>query len=111
VDERPAVELVIREYARALSAGDLPAALAVFPGMSSQMKEGYRDMFKRKWVLDTSRWRYLDISTSNGSAQARLGGTSVIRNEKGKPQGEGDPYPRQAMLEKGANGWRLVNIE
>ena len=110
VDERPAVELILREYARALSAGDLQAAMAVFPGMSSQMKEGYRDMFKRKWVLDTSRWRYLDITTTNGSAVARLGGTSVIRNDKGKPQSE-EPFPRQAMLEKGSNGWRLVNIE
>jgi serine/threonine protein kinase len=110
VDERPRVELVLREYARALSAGDLQAALAVFPGMSTQMREGYRDMFKRKWVLDTSRWRYLDISITDGSATARLGGTSIIRNDKGKPQSE-DPFPRMARLEKGSTGWRLANIE
>lgn len=110
VDDRPVVELALREYARALSAGDLQAALAVFPNMPGNMKEGYRDLFKRKWVLDTSKWRYLDITVNSGSAQARLGGTSIIRNDKGKPQSE-DPFPRSATLEKGANGWRLVSIE
>ncbi len=110
VDQRPAVELVLREYARALSAGDLEAMLAVFPGMPAQMRDGYKQMFKRNWVLDTSRWRYLDISVNNGTAQARLGGSSVLRNEKGKPQEE-SPFRRAASLERDQKGWRIVAID
>jgi serine/threonine protein kinase len=109
-DERPQVELVLREYARALSAGDLQAMLAVFPGMPETVRQKYKEMFDNKWFLDTSRWRYLDIAITNGTAQARLGGSSVVRNDKGKPQGE-SPFPRQATLAKGSGGWRLISIE
>lgn len=110
VDERPAVELVIREYARALSAGDLDAALAVFPGMPANTKKGLSDLVARKWQYDTSRWRYLDVVTNGTSATAQLGGTTTIKDNKGKKQSE-ESWPRKATLTKGAGGWKLVTID
>ncbi len=110
VDERPSVELVLREYARALSAGDLEAAVAVYPGMPNQIRDGVRDLVKKKFSYDTSRWRYLDIVTTGGTATAQLGGTTVLKDSKGKKVSE-EPFPRKASLSKGAGGWKLVSIE
>jgi serine/threonine protein kinase len=110
VDERPSVELVLREYARALSAGDLEAAVAVYPGMPAQTRDGIRDLLKKKFSYDTSRWRYLDIVTSGATATAQLGGTSVLKDSKGKTVSE-EPFPRKAALSKGAGGWKLISIE
>ncbi len=109
VDERPIIENVLRAYASALAASDLPGALGIFPGMSKTVQDGYRDLFKNKRTYDTSRWRYLDIQVSGTSAVAQLGGTSLIK-VKDKVENEA-PFPRKATLAKNSGGWKIVSIE
>jgi len=108
VDERPAVELVLREYARALSASDLQGMTATFPGMAGQVKQAWQEFFRQKYSLDTSRWKILNIEVSGGTATAQIGGTSIQRDKKGK-QSEAPP-PRTAVLDKLSSGWRITSI-
>jgi hypothetical protein len=109
-DERPAVELVLREYARAVSAGDLPGMQAVFPGMSPQARDGFKSMLKEKYTMDTSRWKYLEITVRGTSADAQLGGITTLRDNRGRTKTE-SAFPRHATLEKIGGGWRLTSIE
>ncbi len=111
VDDRPSVELVLRQYATALAAGDVPGMLAVFPGMSSTSRSRYQDLFKDKYRVDTSRWRYLEISVTGSTASARLGGVTVIRDNRGKQAGDEQPFPVSASLEKSGGRWRILSIE
>jgi hypothetical protein len=110
VDERPVVELVLREYARALSAGDLDAAGAAYPGMPANVRKGLSEMIQKKYTYDTSRWRYLDVVTTGNTATAQLGGITTIKDNKGKKVSE-ESWPRKATLSKGSSGWKLVTIE
>ncbi len=111
VDERAPVELVLREYAQALSAGDLQGMLAVFPGMSAATRDSYGKLFKDKYRVDTSKWRYSDVNVQGTNAAARLGGTTQIREKNGKAAGDEQPFPRQATLEKVGGRWRIISIE
>ena len=108
VDERPAVELVLREYARALSASDLQGMQATFPGMSTQVRQAWEEFFRQKYSLDTSRWKIIDVTVTNGTARAQIAGTSIQRDRKGK-QSEAPP-PRTAILDKVGSGWRITSI-
>jgi serine/threonine protein kinase len=111
VDERAPVELVLREYAQALSAGDLQGMQAVFPGMSAATRDSYAKLFKDRYRVDTSKWRYNDINVQGTNAAARLGGTTQIRDKNGKAAGDEQPFPRQATLEKVGGRWRIISIE
>jgi serine/threonine-protein kinase len=111
VDERAPVEVVLREYARALSAGDLAAMQVVFPGMSAATRDTYAKLFKDKYRVDTNKWRYNDVNVQGTNAAASLGGTTQIRDKNGKAQGDEQPFPRQATLEKVGGRWRIISIE
>lgn len=111
VDERAPVELILREYARALSAGDLQAMQVVFPGMSAANRDTYAKLFKDKYRFDTNKWRYNDVNVQGTNASAALGGTTQIRDKNGKAQGDEQPFPRQATLEKVGGRWRIISIE
>ncbi|MEO8636068.1 MAG: protein kinase [Gemmatimonadales bacterium] len=108
VDERPAVEVVLREYARALSASDLQAMQTAFPGMSTQVRQAWEEFFKQKYSLDTSRWKLIETEVTGGTATVRIGGVSIQRDKKGK-QSEAPP-PRTAVLDKIGSGWRITSI-
>jgi hypothetical protein len=108
VDERPAVELVLRNYARALSASDLPGMQAVFPGMGGQVRTAWQDFFKEKFSLDTSRWKIFDIDVAGTSATAKIGGVSIQRDKKGKEREV--PPPKTAVLDKVGSSWRITSI-
>ena len=109
-DERPAVELVLREFARALFARDLPAMLAVWPSMPARTRDAYKKVFDQKNYMDTNGWRYLDFSVSGSAASATLGGVTVLLDEHRKPYSN-EPFPRKASLEKVEGRWRLTNLE
>jgi hypothetical protein len=111
VDERAPVELVLREYARALSAGDLAAMQVVFPGMSAATRDSYAKLFKDKYRVDTNKWRFNDFNIQGTNASAALGGTTQIRDKNGKAAGDEQPFPRQATLEKIGGKWRIISIE
>ena len=99
----------LREYARALSAGDLQGMQATFPGMSTQVRQAWEEFFKQKYSLDTSRWKILSVEvTAGGTARAQIGGTSIQRDRKGK-QSEAPP-PRTAVLDKVSSGWRITSL-
>ncbi len=109
-DERPAVELVLREFARALFARDLPAMLAVWPSMPPRTRDAYKKVFDQKNYMDTNGWRYLDFSVSGSAASATLGGVTVLLDEHRKAYSN-EPFPRKATLEKVEGRWRLTNLE
>jgi serine/threonine protein kinase len=110
VDERPAVELVLREFARALFARDLSAMLAAWPSMPARTRDGYKKVFDSKNYMDTNGWRYLDISVSGSTATATLGGVTVLLDSHRKVSSN-EPFPRKASLEKVEGRWRLTNLE
>jgi hypothetical protein len=109
-DERPSVELVLREYARALFARDMSAMLAVWPSMPARTRDAYKKVFDNKNYMDTNGWRYLDFSISGTSATARLGGVTDLLDERRKVY-RSEPFPRKATLEKVDGRWRLTNLE
>jgi serine/threonine protein kinase len=108
VDERAAVEQAIREYARALSAGDMAEVLRLYPGFPQDRRDGLEAYFKAGNALDTSRWRIYDIAVTGNSATAKIGGTTVTRDKKGKST-EQNP-PAGAKLERGSGGWRILEL-
>jgi serine/threonine-protein kinase len=109
-DERPAVELVLREYARALFARDMPGMLAAWPSMPAATRDAYKKLFDKKNYMDTNGWRYLDFSVSGSTAIATLGGITVLLDDHRKPYSN-EPFPRKASLEKVEGRWRLTNLE
>jgi hypothetical protein len=108
--DRLAIELALREYARAMSAGDLAAMQVVFPNMPSDMRNGYKALFGKKHTMDTNGWTYLDISVGGAIASADLGGTTVLRDDKRKAYST-TPFPRKAVLQKLDGRWRLTSLE
>jgi serine/threonine protein kinase len=108
-DERPAVELALREYARALSASDLPAMTAVYPGMPGDVKKAFQDLFRNKYSVDTSRWRVFDIQVTGTTASAKIGGVSILRDDHKKTSEQ--PTPKGATLEKVGGAWRVIAID
>ncbi len=108
VDERPSVELAIRDYARALAASDLTGMQAVYPAMPGTIRQAWQEFFKQKFSLDTSRWKLLDVTVSGSTATVQISGSSIQRDKRGKEQTV--PPPKGATLEKGASGWRITSI-
>ncbi|HYA50743.1 MAG TPA: hypothetical protein VEG33_06190, partial [Streptosporangiaceae bacterium] len=108
IDERPAVEQVVRDYARALAAGDVGGVLQVYPGLPSDVQKTLRDYFKEGWTLDTGHWRLSDIVVTGSTATVKIGGTTIVRDKRGKSS-EQDP-PNAATLERGPNGWKITAL-
>ncbi|HXI21153.1 MAG TPA: hypothetical protein VNH46_08715, partial [Gemmatimonadales bacterium] len=107
-DERPEVELVLVRYARALSAGDLSGMQAIYPAMPGDVRDAWKEYFNANYSLDTSRWRFLEIQITGNIATAKITGTSIERDKKGKQREV--PPPKTAHLEKGPGGWRITSI-
>jgi hypothetical protein len=108
--DRPSVEYVLRQYARAMSEGDLQAMLAVFPSMPAQMRNGYQELFRRNWTMSTSEWRYLDITIDGTRAEIVMGGTTSIRDAQGRAT-DTTPFPRHSTLQKQDGRWLITAIE
>jgi ketosteroid isomerase-like protein len=81
---------------------------AVYPGMSHDVRQAWQEFFKAQYSLDTSHWKFLEIQVNGTTASAKIGGTSIQRDKKGKTS-EVAP-PRAALLEKGPSGWRITSI-
>jgi serine/threonine protein kinase len=109
VDERPLVELALREYARAYDASDLNGMLRYFPNMGPDQQTALKEFWKNGNTMNTSRWEIVNVSLEGGTASVRIGGTMTMRDKKGKTN-EVQP-PRTARLEKASGGWRITSIQ
>jgi serine/threonine-protein kinase len=106
VDERPEIERVIRDYARAMESGQVDLVRRANPGLTSKQQSDLEAFFKAGGTLKPS-WTVSGIEISGGTASARIGGTTAW---KLKRDGGQRPVDLRAALERAGSGWRLTSI-
>lgn len=108
-DERAAVKLTVIEYARAISAGDLPKMTQLYPTMPKDIQDSYAYVFKSGSQILTGTWDPYLINISGPNATAQLQGASVLRDKKGKETPAGGA-PKAIKLQKVGNSWVITEV-
>lgn len=107
VSERTAIETAVHSYSRALSAGDLDAALRVYPGLSGKERETYEGFWKSGGTM-RAQWSVSDLQISGNTATARVTGTTEFRAPGGRPDAQ--RVGLQARFERRVTGWIIVSL-
>jgi ketosteroid isomerase-like protein len=108
-EEQGSVRAVVQEYSRALSNGDLNSALTAYPGMPTDMQNGYKEWFEKGSRMDASKWTITSINVSGTSATALMTGPIALVDKKGKASAKSDG-PKTVTLAKGAGGWHITGL-
>jgi hypothetical protein len=109
VDDRGAIQLVVSEYFRAVSAGKIDRMKQLFPTMPNDMQSNYTELFKSGSSIDTSNWEVIGTDLSGAKATVQLNGQTVLHDKKGKVVSR-SPAPRAVSLEKVAGTWRIADV-
>jgi serine/threonine-protein kinase len=107
VDPRVEIESVVHAYARALEAGRLDQAVALFPAMPPDQRQGLEAFYRDGGSMRT-RWQVQDIQVTGAVATLRIVGANTIQTSR-----SGSSEQRVALrarLERGPSGWRLVGL-
>jgi hypothetical protein len=108
-DDRGAIELVLSQYFRAVSAGKLDRMKELFPTMPTDVQATYRDLFKSGSSIDTSNWEVISTDLKGAKAVVQINGQTTLRDKKGKILAQ-SPAPKSINLEKVSGAWRIGDV-
>jgi hypothetical protein len=105
----PAVEIgaLVDAYARAIQSRDLATLRRLYPAMTAEQQQGFRDFFSYTRSLKAS----LDVESlrvDGLSAEARLAGLYEFVTTAGREQRQ--PVSFQVTLRRESGGWRFASM-
>lgn len=103
-----AIRRVVQGYAAALESGQLDRAVALFPTMPTDQREGLR-AFLHDGSTMTTNWQIGSIAVNDDQATLEISGTTTIHTADGARNIQ--TVSLRATLRKGAQGWRLSRLE
>lgn len=104
-DPRVEIEAVLEEYRSAIQSVDLARLKRVYPDMSADQEQSWREFFRNASDL-TATFRIIDLDVRGDEAVARVQTTYVYRTDRARPL----TGTFTARLERGTRGWQLVSI-
>jgi predicted Ser/Thr protein kinase len=108
VDQRPVIESVIAEYARAIGSRDVAAIRRVYPGLTTAQQQAWEQFFESVETVKAS-FSIAQLDLSDGTAEASVVGTYDYVNTR-SGRAEHRPVSFRATLRREGAAWRISAV-
>jgi serine/threonine-protein kinase len=103
---RPEIEQLLETYRRAIESRDLDRLRAAYPGMTADQEQAWRGFFGNVSALQATL-EILELDVSGDTARARVEATYEYRMNRAESQ----TFVFTASFRRGANGWRMDQVQ